>query len=422
MKGFISMKAIFNKMIIIVVLFLSVMTFNSQSQTSFSWCRQFGTDKEDYVRNHVLDQNGNILISGYTYGNLDGENAGKKDGFITKFDSLGNIKWSRQFGSAEDEDIQWSAIDNKDCVYITGTTTGDLNGKSFGKEDIFVVKYNTEGLKLWTKQFGTDSIDLAYGIFADNKGFVYICGATLGTLGKSSSGMQDAFIMKLDSNGFLIYTNQFGTALHDGCGAITGDNLGNIYVTGPTFGNLGGTNKGLMDVFVGQFSDKGKLIKYTQFGSDGFDVPTTILLDNENNIYVGGTTSGNFGGVQMGEGDCFIMKISPKDELLWNNQFGTSKNDGVKAIAFNKKISDNILISGLTNLAPAHAYIRMYKKDGSLLWEKNIISDTGNDDASGKDISLDDEGNIVHLGLTLSKMFGNLAGESDIYLIKLRLD
>jgi hypothetical protein len=174
------------------------MIFPSQSQTSLIWGRQFGTDKEEYARNYVLDQRGNIYVSGYTFGNMDGENAGKKDGFITKLDSLGNIKWSRQFGSSGDEDIQWSATDNNSCVYITGATNGDLNGKNFGKEDIFIVKYDAGGKKLWTKQFGTDRTDIAYGIFSDKKGYLYVCGATLGTLGKSSSDMQDAFIMKMN--------------------------------------------------------------------------------------------------------------------------------------------------------------------------------------------------------------------------------
>jgi hypothetical protein len=177
-----------------------------------------------------------------------------------------------------------------------------------------------------------------------------------------------------------------------------------------------------MDGFIGQFTENGSLVKYTQFGSEGFDIPTSIIPDNEKHIYVGGTTSGNFASQQKGEGDCFLLKFNLNGDLLWKDQFGTNKHDGVKGLAFNSLISENILVSGILNLPPAHAFIRMYKKDGSLLWEKSMIEEGDNRDASGKDISIDNEGFIYHLGLTSSGLFGNLIGVCDFYLVKLKLD
>jgi hypothetical protein len=403
-----------------VAVILTTMSCHAQSQPTLVWGRQFGTDKEEYARNHVRDAQGNIYVSGNTYGNMDAENAGFRDGYLTRFDSLGNTQWSRQFGSSGDEDIQWSAIDPDGYIYIIGNTTGDLAGKNMGREDFFVVKYNSGGQKVWTKQFGTDSIDLVQGIFVDKTGYVFVGGATLGTFGKSSSGLQDAFLMKLDRNGTPLFKLQFGTESHDDCAALTVDNQGNIFATGSTFGNLAAPNKGFIDVFTAQFSDDGNLIQYYQYGSDGFDVSTCIRIDNGHNLYIGGTTSGDFGGTQAGNGDCFIMKINPQGTLLWNHQFGTEKNDGVKAIAMNEKITENVLISGLKNLPPAHAYIRMYSKDGDILWEKNIVTENGKEDASGKDVSIDDKGNIVHVGLTGASLYGPQIGSNDVYLIMMK--
>jgi len=91
-------------------------------------------------------------------------NNGKNDGFITRIDSLGNIKWTRQSGTIEDEDIQWSAIDKTGCGYITGSTTGIFKGNNYGKEDVFIVKFKSDGQMVWLKQFGTDSTDIGQGI------------------------------------------------------------------------------------------------------------------------------------------------------------------------------------------------------------------------------------------------------------------
>lgn len=413
------MKAFKNYRTIIVVLILSGFTINAQSQTSFIWGKQFGTDKGEYALNHIVDQNGNIYVSGKTAGDMDGINYGKNDGFITRIDSHGKIKWTKQFGTTEDEDIQWSAIDKAGCVYITGSTTGILKNKNFGKEDVFIVKYNSDGQMLWLKQFGTDSTDIGKGIYIDFKGYVYLTGTTSGKFGKSSLGKSDGFIMKLDNNGNQLFTIQFGTTGDDYSNAITGNKNSSIYVCGSTWGDLGSTNKGMMDAFTGQYTEEGSLVKFNQFGSEGFEIAMDIKVDNENSIYSGGTTSGNFGCQQIGEGDCFLTKISDDGEVLWTNQFGTKKHDGIRSIVLNDIISDKILISGLVNLPPAEAFIRMYNKEGSVLWEKNLIDDHKNCDASGKDVNIDDNGYIYQLGLTSSNLFGALTG--GVFLVKLKL-
>lgn len=179
----------------LAILVLGVFTNYANSQTNFKWGKLFGSKNDEYVLNHLNDANGNIYIAGKTTGVIETRNFGKNDGFLTKIDSSGNILWSKQFGTPEEENIQWCAIDNLGGIYITGSTTGDLGGKNAGKEDVFVVKYNTDGKLLWKKQFGTDSVDVARGIYADANGGVFITGNTAGKFGRSSSGKTDGFIM-----------------------------------------------------------------------------------------------------------------------------------------------------------------------------------------------------------------------------------
>ena len=265
-------------------------TFSAKTQTNLIWGKQLGTDKSEYVMNHVVDSSGNIYICGKTTGNLEGTNKGQNDLFITKIDPRGKTIWTRQLGSKGDEDEQWSAIDNSGCVYITGSTTGDLAGTNFGKEDIFIVKYNPDGKLLWNRQFGTDSTDIGKGIYVDNKGYIWVTGTTAGKLGETAFGKMDGFLMKLDSKGNQLFVEQFGTVADEVSNAITGDNNSNIYVCGTTWGELGAKNKGLLDAFTAQFTNQGKLVKFNQFGTDSYDIPMAIMVDNEKNIYVGGTT------------------------------------------------------------------------------------------------------------------------------------
>jgi hypothetical protein len=388
---------------------------NAGSQTSFVWGKQFGSPEEDYTLNHVVDKEGNIYVSGKTKGTIAGQNLGGNDGYITKIDSFSNTVWSRQFGTPQEDDIQWSAIDEKGCVYITGITLGSMEGKSKGKEDIFVVKFNPDGRLAWTRQFGTDSTDMAQGIYADRKGGIYIAGGTMGTMGEKSSGSMDGLIIKINENGETVFVSQFGTPGNDNAVGISGDGE-SVFITGTTWGDLGGKSHGMIDAFAGIFTGTGKSVRFVQFGTDGFDVGLQIRSDGENNLYVGGSTSGNLEQPQKGEGDCFLAKINPEGTVEWIRQFGTPNHDGVRGIEINKRISDNILVSGVINLPPARAFLRMYDPKGSLLWEKIF------QDASGKDNSLADNGNIYLLALTGENIFGKLIGVTDVILVKIRLD
>lgn len=385
------------------------------------WGKMLGSEKEEYILNHVVDNEGNIYVSGKTTGNIGGDNLGLNDGFIVKLDSGGNKIWSRQFGSGGNEDIQWSAIDNSGNIYMAGSTSGSLAGKNYGKEDIIIVKYTSGGELKWKRQLGTDSTDIAKGICTDYKGYIYVTGVTGGKLGQVSYGKNDCFLLMLDSDGNLMKTVQFGTSEDDLCNSVVpGANEG-ILVCGTTWGNLSGRNFGLVDGFTGHFTSSLEKLQFHQFGTDGFDIPLVLHADKNNDVFVAGSTSGNFSSVQAGEGDCFILKMNEKGEIIWNKQFGTDKHDGVRGIDINEEASDNIFISGIMNLPPEKAFIRIYSKDGRMISEKTFEAPGFKGGTSGKDIHIDNKGNLTHTGLTGTPLFGPVTGEHDIYVVKMSI-
>lgn len=396
---------------ILIAFILFSFARNGYGQT-LKWGKELGSDKEEYSLNHVVDKAGNIYVSGKTTGDYEGKNLGLNDGFIVKLDPDGNLLWKKQFGSEGDEDILWSAIDNAGCVYITGSTTGSLAGKNAGREDIFVIRYEPSGEIAWKKQIGTDSSDVARGICPDKNGFIYLTGSTNGKLGNSISGKTDGFIMKLDSAGNILMSEQFGTPQDDQCLSITPGSKDDLFVCGTTWGQLSGDNSGFIDGFSGHFSQDLKLLGFNQFGSDGFDIPLVLHADKKNNIYIGGSTSGNFAEQQIGDGDCFLLKMDPAGKIIWKKQFGTDHHDGVRGIDADPKTPGNIFVSGIMNLPPEKAFIRIFSNDGDLIWEKTF------EGTSGKDINLDGKGNFTSLGLTGNDFFGKLTGGHDFYLLK----
>ena len=122
------------------------------------------------------DDNGGIYITGYTWGNLDGNtNVSGTDAFLSKYDSTGTKLWTQLLGSSSIEHSWGVATDSEGGVYITGNTEGNLDGNTNkGGRDAFLAKYDSKGTKLWTKLLGTSSFDVSQDVTTDGVGGVYI--------------------------------------------------------------------------------------------------------------------------------------------------------------------------------------------------------------------------------------------------------
>ena len=166
--------------------------------------KQLGTSNYDY--GIATDSSGNVYITGLTFSGLDGGNhAGSEDIFVVKYNSSGVKQLTQQFGTPSGEEGQGITSDSSGNVYVTGNTSGGLDGNTNAGSrwnDLFVVKYNRTGVKQWTQKLGTSTHDAGKGITSDTSGSVYVTGYTHGGLdGNTSAGNVDLFVVKYNSGG-----------------------------------------------------------------------------------------------------------------------------------------------------------------------------------------------------------------------------
>jgi len=119
-----------------------------QSNTK-QWTKQLGTSTWDEGKDVTTDSSGNIYVTGWTGGGLDGNtNSGNSDIFLVKFNSSGTKQWTQQLGTSSVDKGRGVTTDSSDNIYVTGGTDGDLDGNTnSGSVDIFLVKYNSDGVK-----------------------------------------------------------------------------------------------------------------------------------------------------------------------------------------------------------------------------------------------------------------------------------
>ena len=265
-------------------------------------------------------------------------------------------QWRRQFGTDKLDLAKDLALDKDDNIYATGRTTGDLDGENQGIGDIFLVKYNSSGTEQWKRQLGTNGFDEANGVATDSTGNVYLTGWTDGSLDNNGVGRCDAWLSKYDSNGNWQWDKQIGTPQYDiSNGAMTADSQGNVYITGYTYGNLGGEgNQGQADVWFAKYDSNGNQKWVKQLGSSGWDEAQDIAVDNQGNIYLTGHTNGTLGDTSAGDKDAWVAKYNSSGDQEWVKQLGTVTNEEALGIAIDKQ--DFLYLSGHTNGWLGEAY------------------------------------------------------------------
>ena len=233
--------------------------------------------------------------------------SGNVDVFVRKFEPDGVEVWTRQFGGPNiDTALTVAAEDGG--VYVAGNTGFTSSGDRAA--DAFIRRYDVYGSFVWERQFGTPERDAAIAASADATG-VYLSGTTEGTLpGQTGFGFQDAFVRKYDAFGAEVWTHQFGTAGRDEAFAASVDATG-VVVAGLTDGTLEGqTSAGSNDAFVRRYEADGTEEWTRQFGTPSSDLADAASMVS-NADYVAGITGGSLEGqTSAGSADAFVVKFA----------------------------------------------------------------------------------------------------------------
>jgi hypothetical protein len=226
------------------------------SAGNLQWARQLRTSDQDFAGGIEADSLGNVYVTGYTLGSLGGPNLGFGDAFVAKYNALGGLQWTRQLGTSESEVTGDVAIDGLGNVYISGGTTGSLGGPNAGSFDVFVAKYDATGNLQWTRQIGTSVEEIEIDMAVDGVGNVYLSGVTNGSLARPGYGGDDTFLAKYDSSGQFLWAHQLGTAVNDYNRTVLADGHGYVYLSGATYGDLGGPSAGMWDIYLAKYRDE----------------------------------------------------------------------------------------------------------------------------------------------------------------------
>lgn len=176
-----------------------VWVFKLDSIGNLIWDRTFGGSDYDSANSIQQTTDGGYIVAGSTIS----KGAGEHDVWVLKLDSSGYLEWDKTFGEGE-IDQGTSIQQTTDGGYIVA---GWSNLKDTGNNNTLILKLDSNGNLIWDKTFGgSDDWNLAFEIHQTiNVGYIVV-GKTV----SKSTGNEDAWIFKLDSNGNLEWDKTFG--------------------------------------------------------------------------------------------------------------------------------------------------------------------------------------------------------------------
>lgn len=317
------------------------------------WARQFGVQGNGYAQG-VSAGEGIYVTGGIRLGEaLPGQTAGgQQDAMLRRYDADGSIRWTRQFGSAGNDEAR-GVFYYEGYIYVAGFVEGALPGQTHaGDADAFLRKYDGYGNVLWTRQFGTAARDEAFSA-AVTSSRVYVNGGTRGAFPgyANPTGSIDTFVRAYDLNGNLLWARQFARpgASDDQPAGLAADNSG-VY--------LGSWQMGQAASDLLRFDPLGNLRTQTAFPYEF----KGITQDSSGYVILGRTTSGGV-----------VTKFNKTtNDVVWSVPFGvpafepravTADSGGITLVSNTETYPQN-----QTGPGPAQVQVRRYTPTGSLVW------------------------------------------------------
>jgi len=286
------------------------------------WERAFGGSLNEEASGLTATADGGFLISGQSP-SIDGDlttNQGGWDAWVLKLDATGNLEWQRSIGGSGMEillAIQQTSDGGSISTGFTTSNNGDIIG-NHGLFDMLVLKLSATGETQWQRILGGTGNEGGNAVAeTTDGGFIVLGSADMndGDVSGNHSNTADAWLVRLNSTGDLLWQNCYGGTAYDNGTSIQTTEDGGFAFLGSTYSTNGDvtTTNGALDFWLVRTNEIGQIQWQRTMGGGLEDQAQKIIRTVDGGFAaIGSTKSNNFdvSGYHGGEFDCWIVKLS----------------------------------------------------------------------------------------------------------------
>jgi hypothetical protein len=298
------------------------------------WQAGLGGAQNDNANSVIRTADGGYLTVGSTNSNNTGDvgpTYGGYDIWVVKFNAHGDKVWTQILGGTKD-DYGLCAVAASDGGYVVGgTVTNTDNSPGLGNVDGYIAKLSSSGQVLWTKELGTTEYDYINALVATSDGGYAFAGRSDGYL---TGRGYDMWLGKLDGNGNYLWHKSLGGTKDDIAFGLTVTQDGGLALAGFSKSSdgdlLGSPNYGQADMCVIKTNGSGNIVWAKNLGGSGYDAAYSIAATADGGVVAGGyTNSSNSGlvGTTNGGYDAWLVKLKPSGDTAWTRALGGSYDE-----------------------------------------------------------------------------------------------
>ncbi len=370
-------------------LFAAVLSFGTPGLHAQGWEIYFGGNAEDIGQSVIQASDHGYLAVGFSESfGPDGD----LDVYAIRTDVDGKELWENYYDEGFVEH-GYSVLETPDGGFLIA---GDIRTNQLAPSNVYLLKINAHGDKLWSKQYGGGDNDLGYRIIpTENNGGYLIVGRTA----SFGNGGHDVLLVKVDDNGNQVWSQAYGTT-EDDFGRSVIEIADGYLITGSAFNqDNGSTDLYLLKV---DFAGSQQWAKF--FGTNDIDEGYDLAETDGGDIAIVGYTGST--------SDVYLLKVDAAGGEIWSNTYGGTLGD--QGFDILKTKGGDLVVAGVTEIdfTNSDAFLAKFDTEGNEIWWNNVGRGSHTD--GGQAVAeTADEGFIV---VGYNSLFGNFI--NDVTLIK----
>ncbi len=299
------------------------------------WQIFLGGDREDYAESVVQTSDGGYIVAGYSDSEDIPGHIYWNDCYVTKLDAAGSLDWQKIFGGGG-SDYAYAIQQTSDGGYIVAgrSLSDDIpDCVNQGLNDCYIVKLGPGGSVEWQKMFGGNRSEAAHSIRQTADGGYVIAGysGSEDIPGCPLNGVTDAYVAKLDAGGSVEWQKMFGGSDTDRGTSIWFTSDGGYVVSGWSASTdiAGCTNSGLEDFYIMKLNSAGTVQWQKMIGGSQYEKAYSVQQTFDGGYIVAGDSRSTDipGCANHGENDSYVMKLDTNGVVEWQKMFGGGQGD-----------------------------------------------------------------------------------------------
>ncbi len=299
--------------------------------------QQFFLEKDYSSVEDAVSDHGDVVLCGSSIE----EGKVKADALVMKTNENGEIQWAIGIGDSLDDRASDICVSNSTDYFVTGTCNQSQYPDT---THAFVIKVDNSGNVVWGKVFSSDFLE-AFKLVEDSKGNVLVLGYRGPTNVVEGGSMA---VMKLNSNGDLMWSLGYSSS-ENFVGrdfALTDDD--GVIIAGDAESN---TNK----LFLLKIDSEGTVEWSKEFGTNDDINASSIVHSKDGNFIVGGWS--------LIEKIGTLIKIEPEGNIIWSEIIPGAGYSTPTYCKITEEDDHQFLITGWLAIAIAPSWGFLYKTD-----------------------------------------------------------